>query len=294
MRPLIDRAKQHQGRRRKRKPVPVWTQLLGAWRWRAASALAVAVVAIAAGLVFAAEIGAPARERLAAEMSRIGEALSQAIGRAGGLQVARIEVDGRGETPAQDVMQAIGVTAGDPILTVNLEETRQRVEALAWVKRASVRRQLPDTLHIQIEERQPFALWQRQGRTALIDREGKILAEPAPQAFLGLPLLVGEGAVEAAAELFDFLSVEPELARHLVSANWIRARRWDLEFDSGILVRMPEQDPGAAFARLAEIERQDQIFDRDIRIIDLRFADRVVVRLMPEAAAARRLQDQNG
>ena len=130
-----------------------------------------------------------------------------------------------------------------------------------------------------------------------IDREGRILADPVPadraETLGKLPRVVGQGAVTAAAELFEFVGSDAVLASRLTNATWIRGRRWDLEFDNGVLVRLPEQDPASAWARLVQYQRREQILDRDIQTVDLRFTDRVVVRLTPQAASARRAHGEN-
>jgi cell division protein FtsQ len=304
MRPLIvygsDRVGAPRKRSRKnaafsRKRQPGWINILpgSGWKKWAGAMLALVgtgfAVLTAASSEFRNNAGAWAHSQLSAAV--------ETFGHASGLKVASIALIGRVATPADQLTEAVGVQAGDAILAIDLEAIRLRVEALNLVKSASVRRQLPDTLRIEIEERTPFATWQRDGKTALIDREGRILADPVPadraETLGKLPRVVGQGAVTAAAELFDFVGSDAVLASRLTNATWIRGRRWDLEFDNGVLVRLPEQDPASAWARLVQYQRREQILDRDIQTVDLRFTDRVVVRLTPQAASARRAPGEN-
>ena len=48
---------------------------------------------------------------------------------------------------------------------------------------------------------------------------------------------------------------------------------------------LPEVETFAAWVRLAQLEEENRIFDRDVAAIDLRLPDRLVVRLTPAAAA---------
>jgi cell division protein FtsQ len=57
-----------------------------------------------------------------------------------------------------------------------------------------------------------------------------------------------------------------------------------LRLDDGIDVRLPEQNPGAAWAELARIQREHDVLGRDVVIIDLRMPDRLIVRTAPGAA----------
>ena len=57
--------------------------------------------------------------------------------------------------------------------------------------------------------------------------------------------------------------------------------------DNGMDVRLPERGAADALARLVKLEREQKILEKDVLAIDLRMADRVVVRLTEEAASAR-------
>jgi cell division protein FtsQ len=43
--------------------------------------------------------------------------------------------------------------------SIRLDQTRELLETVPWVRRANIRRVWPDTLRVQIEEQQPLALW---------------------------------------------------------------------------------------------------------------------------------------
>src|SRR3546814_10458680 len=103
------------------------------------------------------------------------------------------------------------------------------LEAIGWVKQATVWRQLPDTLHIEIVERQPFARWQIDGRVYLVDEEGRVLQEGDRTDFANLLLLVGAGALDKAHDLVAMLHADPVLASHVVAAVRLRQRRWDIQ-----------------------------------------------------------------
>jgi cell division protein FtsQ len=71
---------------------------------------------------------------------------------------------------------------------------------------------------------------------------------------------------------------QPELMVRVRAAVRVGGRRWNLRLDNGIDVRLPEDDPEQAWARLAEYERRHRILARDVRVLDLRLPDRLIVR----------------
>jgi len=205
-----------------------------------------------------------------------------------GLALREVLVQGRSRTSQEDLMSALDLKLGAPILALDPALLRARLEALPWVARATVERRLPDTLFIVVEEREPLALWQESGKIALIDKDGNVIADPAIGPFAHLPLVVGEGANDRAAELVELLAQAPDLAPRVKAAVWVGARRWNIRLDNGVDVRLPEENGAAAWVELAEMERQHGLLDRDLIAIDLRQPDRLIVRLTPEAAARRR------
>ncbi|MBM3585370.1 MAG: FtsQ-type POTRA domain-containing protein [Alphaproteobacteria bacterium] len=203
-----------------------------------------------------------------------------------GFAVRGVYVRGRTETVPQDVIAALGVTVGDPMLFIDLDDRRARLEALPWVEHAAIERLLPDILVVRLVERRPLALWQNDGVVAVIDRGGTVIAGVDPRRFAHLPLVVGPDAPAHAAELIAVLGVEPLLAARVTAAQWIAGRRWDLRFDNGVAAALPAQGLDAAWRRLAALERDHRLLARELVRIDLRFADRVVLRLTDEGLAA--------
>ncbi len=208
------------------------------------------------------------------------------LGRAIGLSVQTVDIDGRANTPEPLLREAIGIRAGDPIFGVSIEAARQRIESLSWVEHAVVERRLPGTIHVSLIERRPFAIWQSQGKFQLIGRRGDVVANEDVSAFASLPLVVGAGAPSHAADLLDALQGQPALAARVAAAVRVGERRWNLQLKNGITVMLPESHAAAAIARLMELQTADALLDRPIAAVDLRLPDRLVVRPLPTPAAS--------
>ena len=199
-----------------------------------------------------------------------------------GLSVQEVLVTGRNETAAPDMLAAIDVQRGTPILSVDPEAVRQRLKKLAWVRDARVERRLPGVIAIAIEERVPMALWQRGGKLVLVDRDGSVVLRSGLDRFRHLVTLVGDDAPKGAPELLSLLATEPQLERRVTAAIRVGERRWNLQMDNGIDVRLPETDIAAAWTQLAQLERDQKVLGRDVVTIDLRLPDRFVIRVSPD------------
>jgi cell division protein FtsQ len=205
-----------------------------------------------------------------------------------GLSVEQIMVEGRQQTRAEQITAALGVRRGDPILGFDAAGARRALEALPWVATANVERRLPDTVQIRLTERVPLALWQHQGRLAVIDRAGRAIDGAELGRYAQLRIVVGEDAPQQAAALFDMLATEPALAPRVSHAIRVSARRWNLRIDTGagqppVEVQLPEINALAAWSRLAAAERTTGLIQRNVTTIDLRLPDRMIVRVGRDA-----------
>jgi len=152
---------------------------------------------------------------------------------------------------------------------------------LPWIDSASVERMLPDTILLSVIERQPLALWQSKGSFSLIDRTGKVILNQSIERFADLLVVVGTDAPENAAALLDILKTQPQLMDLAQSAVRVGQRRWNVRLKGDIDVRLPAEQAAAAWSRLAEYESRHGILSRDVKVLDLRLPDRLIVRKTP-------------
>jgi cell division protein FtsQ len=196
---------------------------------------------------------------------------------AAGFKVSNIIVTGRRRIPAAELLERLDIKDGAPIFTVDIAEAQQSLTGISWVKEAVVSRRLPDTITVDLKERQPAALWQHQKKVSLIDSGGVVLTAQNLEDYRQLPLVVGKDAPQHLSALLAPLNAEPKIAQALASAVRIGDHRWDLRLKNGISVKLPKKDMELAFRRLAAAEEKNGVFGKDIASIDLRQPDRMVV-----------------
>jgi len=195
-----------------------------------------------------------------------------------GFVVNEILVEGRFETSRHDLLKALGLKRGISILAFDVDSARYRIEALPWVKRAVIQRQLPDVVRLFLWERRPMALWQRNGIFSLIDLKGEVIPLTDISAYTNLIVIVGKDAPQKASSLFSTLAQEPELASQVTAAVRVGERRWNIHLNDATKVLLPEDGSDAAWSRLAKLYKKYGSSLKKLGSIDLRLADRVVVR----------------
>lgn len=208
--------------------------------------------------------------------SAIAAAIDQTL--RAGLKIDTILVEGRTEVTRTQLLDAIAVKRGDPILTVDTDAIRARLVNIGWVADATVERRLPGTLYIKLQERRAMAIWQRKGTFVLVDRTGVVIGTQGLERHAHLKVIIGAAAPRHTPALLDMLATAPKLMARVRAGIWVGGRRWNLRLDDGIDIRLPEKDPAAAWARLVALDRDRQFLSRGITAIDLRIRGRLVVR----------------
>jgi len=93
------------------------------------------------------------------------------------LDVDGIDVVGASRTPRQDLVDASGIIFGQAMIDVDERAAVERVADLPWVLTASVERRWPDSVVIEVVERNPVAAAPAAGDGwALVDASGQVLA----------------------------------------------------------------------------------------------------------------------
>jgi cell division protein FtsQ len=194
-----------------------------------------------------------------------------------GMAAEDISITGLEHHEPEVLLAAIGIQPGASLIGFDAGHARRILEGLDWIERAKVQRLFPNQLMVEVTEREPFAIWQRGESYYVIDRMGSAMSGLAAAKLVSLPLVTGEGANTAAADLINQLSAYPDILLQMKAAARVGKRRWTLYLDSGITVQLPEKGWQDALRMADELNRTQQLLSRGIRSVDLRLAGRVIV-----------------
>ncbi|HEY5410316.1 MAG TPA: cell division protein FtsQ/DivIB [Caulobacteraceae bacterium] len=236
-------------------------------------ALAVSAGLVALGLI-AALVTGDRFQRLMAKTEH-----GAAVRLAGvGFRVDDVHVEGATREAAADILRASGLQRNEPILGVDLKALRGRIEQVGWVKSARVVRLLPDAVVISVVQRDAAAVWQHDGRSLVVDGQGRPIPEANSAEFAELPLVVGEGANLTAPLILPMIRARPRLMQRLEALVRVDDRRWDLRLKDGGLIQLPATGEESALIQLDGLDQKARILDLGFSRIDLRDPDMVAVR----------------
>ena len=195
-----------------------------------------------------------------------------------GFKLNAVHVEGANQEATADILRASGLRRNAPILDLDLGALRGRIEQVGWVKSARIVRLLPDSLVISVVQRDAAAVWQHDGRSLVVDSQGRPIPEANAGEFAQLPLVVGEGANLAAPQMLPMIRARPRLMQRLEALVRVDDRRWDLRLKDGGLIQLPAGGEDSALIQLDALDQKAKILDLGFSRIDLRDPELVAVR----------------
>ncbi|MDC0073261.1 FtsQ-type POTRA domain-containing protein [Alphaproteobacteria bacterium] len=196
-----------------------------------------------------------------------------------GLVVKEVKLSGRINADLDEIINLMSVKNNSPITLVNIEKIKNRIETHGWIKHAFVRRNLPSEIHIRLVERTPFALWSLNNETVLISKDGSVITDKELENFKRYFLIIGENANIHVLELMQVIKSDIDLFSKVISATRIGDRRWNINFEKGVTVMLPEKNSLEAWKRLKVMHKKSKVLDREIISLDFRIKDRVIIKL---------------
>lgn len=211
-----------------------------------------------------------------------------------GLGISSVTMTGLVHLNRAEVYALAGIHPNSTLPFFNADTAREALLRSPLIARASVRKLYPNRLNIDIVERGPVALWQRDGKVSLVSEDGAALNELKDEKLTALPFVVGEDANKHVPEYLSLLDAAQDIKNDIGAGVYIGQRRWNLHMKTGVDIKLPEDDPAAAVRRLLTLERETHILERAILSLDLRISNRAFARLTAEAEDARAPKKKGG
>lgn len=198
-----------------------------------------------------------------------------------GFEVRRVDVRGVRHLNELKVYERVLAERDQAMPLVDLHALRGTLLELPWVEDARVSRQLPDTLVIDIIEREPYAVLRKPDRLVLIDAGGHELEPIKPEQVADRLIVAGPGAGQQVVGLMKLMEAVPALKPRLREAEWIGNRRWNLTFKTDQVLALPEgeREAAAALVSFARLDGTNRLLGGKAVAFDMRAADRIYFRI---------------
>ncbi len=159
-------------------------------------------------------------------------------------------------------------------MSIPLDDVRLALAKNDWVRDVVLERRLPSSIYISIGEREPIAILQQDKKLYLVDSDAHIIPSRNIEKFSDLVQIVGSDAHLHASTLISDLEKDQVLWEEILYAVRYGERRWNLIFNGGITVKMPENNFEKAYSYLSKLNKSGKFFDKGYKMIDLRDEDK--------------------
>ncbi|WP_133488117.1 cell division protein FtsQ/DivIB [Aliiroseovarius marinus] len=187
-----------------------------------------------------------------------------------------------GATPVVDsaVRQILPIDFPISSFDLDLDRMRTEIMKLDVIEDADLRIRPGGVLEVALTERQPVILWRHSGVIDMLDASGHRVASLLDRAARSdLPLITGKGAADAVPEARAILDTAAPLRGELRGLIRVGERRWDVVLKSDQRIQLPSDNPVAALEQVIALHQAQDLFGRDLSVIDMRNPQRPTLRL---------------
>ena len=198
-----------------------------------------------------------------------------------GFELNYVQVLGNKSVLKDDIIKKIVFKNCDNLFCVDLKKSKNEIEKNNWVRSAKLKYNLPSKLSIVIEEEKATFLLKETKNITLLNLDGKRIQDIKiiSNDYKDLLILSGDGVENKIFNLLSIFSVSTSISENIKEATLVSSRRWSLKHSSNIIIELPEDNPGKAFYKIAELENKYGFLNEGLKKIDLRVSDRMIIQL---------------
>jgi cell division septal protein FtsQ len=193
-------------------------------------------------------------------------------------EIKVIRVEGTNRLSREKILKWADIPSGQSIFQLNSRRIVQKISSSSLVKRVEVKRILPSTVLIRVEERMPFVYLFQKDSLYEVDDEGVVLGRG--KRTTDLPMMVGSGwssRPEKIKLVVRILHAAEELELSFSKIKMDNKGSMVGYLKNGPIIYLGESPHLAYLSYLPLVLAAKGSKGRDIKYVDIRFRDQIVV-----------------
>ncbi len=141
------------------------------------------------------------------------------------MQITEIRISGNRHFDDARIESMSGIRPGDNSMAVHIKKVEAALEQNPWIDSVSIRRELPHTVHITVDEREPVFWVQQDNAVYYADQKGQAIGPVQAENFVSLPHLVFDTGSALQARKLDSLCRQfagKAFPFSLAESSWVR------------------------------------------------------------------------
>ena len=194
-----------------------------------------------------------------------------------GFTINNIQILGIKNIPKETIIKIVNNENKSNILNVNLLNIYKNLRNNVWVEELYIERVLPNTIKINIKEKEAIGIWQYEMSNKLITKNGEIISTANINKFkIDLPIIHGNDANKNANSILKILETNKVLTKNIWSLDYINNRRWNLHFKQGIIVLLPSEGVLRAWNEIIKLQKNYDVLNLGLTELDLRNPNKIL------------------
>ena len=194
-----------------------------------------------------------------------------------GFFIKNVDIKGINHLNQKDILKTINYYNKKNIFNVNLKNIYNEIKQNTWVEEVSIKKIYPNTLKIDLIEKEPIAIWQNKSAYHLITKNGEIILEANLNNFKKhLPIIIGKNAHKNVYSILQILNIDKNLTKNIWSLTFVNERKWDIHFNQGLTIRLPSTSVKEAWGKIILLSEKFNILSLDLTELDLRSSNNVL------------------
>ena len=189
-------------------------------------------------------------------------------------------VDGSSDELANEIREILPLDFPVSYFDLDIKYLHKVVNELPAVASAAIKITVGGVLQINVAEKSPAFIWRKNNVMSVIDETGSFIRIANSRVdYPELPLVVGEAADLAVAEVSSLIQANDYFKNHVRAFIRVGERRWDLILENNVRIMLPQREFLAAFDRLMLMNEAGSLLSGKLSNIDMRLVERPTVRM---------------
>ena len=194
-----------------------------------------------------------------------------------GFTINNIQILGIKNITKETIIKIVNNEKKSNIFNVNLLNIYNNLKNNDWVEELYIERVLPNTIKINIKEKEVIGIWQYEMSNKLITKNGETISTANINKFkIDLPIIHGNNANKNANSILQILETNKVLAKNIWSLDYVNNRRWNLHFKQGIIVLLPSKGVLKAWNEIIKLQKNYDVLNLGLTELDLRNPNKIL------------------
>lgn len=231
-------------------------------------------------LIFCATLGLLININVWENISAIKKDLKLAFVERPEFMIKVASVDGSSDELANEIREILPLDFPVSYFDLDIKYLHKVVNELPAVASAAIKITVGGVLQINVAEKSPAFIWRKNNVMSVIDETGSFIRIANSRVdYPELPLVVGEAADLAVAEVSSLIQANDYFKNHVRAFIRVGERRWDLILENNLRIMLPQREFLAAFDRLMLMNEAGSLLSGKLSNIDMRLVERPTVRM---------------